>query len=766
MNARKWIAMLLFSLIATSSFTALAQQVRISGHVRDINSHQDIPSVNIYVKSSQVGTVTDQTGRFSLLVLGDAKTTKIVFQHVAFEILELSLDSLRSINVVYLQPRIIPLQGVEVSGEAIDRPEIQKDIPQTLAVVNAKDFEIRGYVDAGDLLRTDHSVQVEEDLSGKKTVAIRGGNADEVVVMYNGVKMNNVYDNVFDLSLIDLEDVQRFEIIKGSNTALYGPDAFSGVINIVPKTKLDYSLRFQQRVGTYRSGNWGLHVNPENLLWRSDRFNASYSYKRGGVERKFIDFDENGDSARLTNESTHHTASMSFSFDGHDNPRRGRSLNVMFIDTQVDYRNERDDETVGNKNRLYTAKFAADMSRFANYSVSMSYKELLEMQVIRTGTGFLDRSYDDNSIHFNAENTLDLGKVDWLFGYQYQRAELDFFDDRTGSNLQQIGLKSALLQREHHGLVSIAKLRNDVDAEFLQSFDLNLSVRHDFIKDTQKDAQFREADSGQRDQITAQANNDWRETIMKLSVGVNGLQNDFSLQAYMNFGTNVKFPTLFQQISLAEDPSLLTSRIGASANLAPEKNNSIELGAKLSRQIYDQPVIYGWSIDALYFQNHYDNKIVTVANVTSPVATYFSVPDASISGLELKPSAYLYKKKVTIGLGLSKYWISDKDVFPFKSDMKRTLSLIIDHAGYNFQALWFKEGEQIARLRQLDGQPVQVILPDYSNLDLHLSKTFTLFKIKLFANVSGRNLLNNQDLVLEGIALRDRRYYITVGSQF
>lgn len=766
MKVQKVVAVLIFVAIHLSAFAVVAQQNSISGVVRDINSHQDIPNVNVYIKDTQRGTTTDQTGRFSLSLTGDTEGTRIVFQHVAFEVFEMSLDSLRALSVVYLQPRIIPLQGVEVSGEAINRPEIQKDIPQALAIVNSKDFEIRGYVDAGDLLRTDHSVQVEEDLSGKKTVAIRGGNADEVVVMYNGVKMNNVYDNVFDLSLIDLEDVQRFEIIKGSNTALYGPDAFSGVINIVPKTKLDYSLRFQQRIGTYRSGNWGIHVNPENLLWNSDRFNASYSFKRGGVERNFVDFEEDGDRASLTNESTHHTASLGFSFDDGTGQRRGRDLNLMFIDTQLDYRNERDDETVENSNRLYTAKYTSDLSRYLNYSVSLSYKELLENQNIRTGTGFLDRTFDDNSIHFNADNTFELGKVSWLVGYQFQRAELDFFDDRVGGNLQQIGLKSALLTRQHHGLVSIAKLQNEVDAKFLHSFDLNFSVRHDFIKDEQDDAEFREADSGQRSQIVAQGQNDWRETIMKFSLGIAGLQNDYSLQAYLNFGKNVKFPTLFQQISLAEDVSLLTSRFGASTELDPEQNNSVEIGAELSRQIYDHPVIYGWRIEGLYFQNHYDNKIVTVANVTSPVATYFSVPDASISGFEVRPSVYMYKKKITLEIGLSKYWISDKDVFPFKSDMKRTFGLSIDHAGYNFQALWFKEGEQIARLRQLDGLPVEVILPDYANLDVHLSKTFSLFKIKLFANISGRNLLNSEDLVLEGIALRDRRYYITVGSQF
>ena len=114
-----------------------------------------------------------------------------------------------------MQPRVIQLQGIEVIGQnERQKIEISKDIPQTVALLDAKNFEIRGYVDAGDYLKTEHSVQVEEEISGKKTLSIRGGNADEVIVLYNGVKMNSSFDNLFDFSLIDLENLERFELIK------------------------------------------------------------------------------------------------------------------------------------------------------------------------------------------------------------------------------------------------------------------------------------------------------------------------------------------------------------------------------------------------------------------------------------------------------------------------------------------------------------------------------------------------------------------------
>ena len=146
---------------------------------------------------------------------------------------------------------------------------------------------------------------------------------------------------------------------------------------------------------------------------------------------------------------------------------------------------------------------------------------------------------------------------------------------------------------------------------------------------------------------------------------------------------------------------------------------------------------------------------------------YDNVPTARITGLEGNSSLFLIKKKVTLGVGLSRYFISDKNVFPFKSDFKGTLNLNIDHAGYALQIFLFKEGEQVALVRNANSSTFDEIpLRAYSNLDVHLSKKFEISKIKLFANASGRNLLRDDDTDLSGLTIRDRRFYLTVGAQY
>ncbi len=186
----------------------------------------------------------------------------------------------------------------------------------------------------------------------------------------------------------------------------------------------------------------------------------------------------------------------------------------------------------------------------------------------------------------------------------------------------------------------------------------------------------------------------------------------------------------------------------------------------VARELGKENNIFGWQVSGTFFQNQYDNKFRMFATPGIPIPFYDNVPNARISGFETKSSVFLYRKKITVELGLSRYFISEKAAFPFKSDFKSTVNFILDHAGYSLQVHWFREGEQTGWVRQQYSSFAEVNLPEYSNLDLHLSKTFSLLGFKLFINASGRNLLNKDEVVLQGLAIRDRRFYLTIGIQY
>ncbi len=730
------IIILIISLTLGSVF---AQEITINGKVRDTNTHFEIPSVNIFIKETQIGTISDFAGRFSLKIMNPDPELIVVFQHIGYDIQEISLDSVKQLQNIYLQPRVIPLPGLKIEAPG-ERIEIKKDLPQAVSVLESRNFEIRGFTDAGDFLRTDHSIQIEEDLSGKKTVAIRGGNPDEVVVLYNGIKLNSVFDNVFDLSLIDLEDLERFEIIKGSNTALYGSGALAGIINVVPKVQQDYRIRFQQRIGTYNSGNWGVH-----LYQPLKRLHASYSFKQGSTKRQFIG--ELTSNKQLENRTTHHTANLVYDFSKHNEESAKNTLGAMYIRSSLDYDNQKDLESLSNLNQIVSLRYEGDIYKLKNLTISSSYHQLDEVQnLIIDNAQYSNRKILNDSYYLNLEKCWEFRQFDLLFTYQFEDAELKFQDLSNNLDTQ--------LKRQHHGFGAIAKVHALSGSMFIPYFNFDLSMRHDRMRD--------EKMSGTSSSGFSQTDtHSWDETMLKFSSNVDGNSENIALNIYMNVGKNVKFPTLFQQIS---EP-LISGQPGTRPNLNPEKNSSMEIGLVVTKNVQNHPDIDGWQLSGNLFENYYENKFRSFYTPGIPVASYDNVQNAHISGLEMKSSAFLFRKKVTIELGLSRYFISEKAAFPFKYDRKATVDFKIDHSGYAFLFHLFKEGEQIGWVRQTLEGFVPIKLPSHTDIDLHLSKAFEFGKFKLKSNVSLRNLLNN-NVDMAGLALRDRRIYFTIGIQY
>ncbi len=710
-------------------------QTEIKAVVKDANSYRELGDVNVYIKGEKIGTVTDAGGHFSLKIPSHFTENEIVFRHISYKTLQVSVDALKSLKEVFLEPRIIQLPGLEVVGKGETyKLRIKQDIPLNVALVEAKSFDIRGYIDAGDVLKTEQSIQVDEDLSGKKTISLRGGNPDDVTVLYNGIRINNPYDNIFDFSAIDLENLERFEIIKGSNTALYGPDAFSGVINIVPQFESNHFLRAQYRMGTYDANNIGLHLY-QNLKTLS----ATVSYKKSRSERFFeesLEADNN-----LVNEGDHLSANLMW-YLGAEKENR---ISMMFIQSDQRYNNFRDDENLADKNTVTAISYHGQKGWSKNFDLDYSIHNLDESQQFSLMQNQFDRELRNTSHQLRLNKQIAFKTVHLLAGYHFETSDLSLNDERNAFSsvvLQDIGL-----QRKHHGAVAIAKLGGNTGSDFIQNFHIDFSTRYDRIHDNAK--------TGASD-----LQNEWESTVTKFAVEVEGLRSDLAMRFFLNSGSNIKFPTLSQQIS---NPYRITSQ--EQQGLEPEKVSSFELGFDISRELYDVEHISGWTMTATYFKNYYNDKFRSYTSPGSPLVFYDNIETAELGGIEGKVRAFFFRKKVTAELGVSKYSIPEKGAFPFKSELKRVMNLTFEHAGYSMLVHHFYESEQTGYIRNYSGRLTEVTLEPFSNLDIHLTKAFNLWKSKLYVNFSARNVIKSKDTILEGLAIRDRRFYITLGGE-
>ena len=736
----------------------LAEEIVLKGTVRHANTYREIPYVNIYVKNQMVGTSSNPDGSFVLTIAKMEDNLSIVFEHISFDTMQIALSQALKKERFYLIPRIIQSNTIAVEAER-DHSKIINDIPQPYSFISSKNFDMQGYVDAGDLLKNEQSVQIDEELSGKKTIAIRAGNPDDVIILYNGIKMNSVYDNVFDLSLINIEDIRHFEVIRGSNTSLYGPEAFSGVINIVPKMYKNYNVRFTQRIGTYASGDWNLQLN----YIFNNRLSVSYGYKQGSTKREYLDEIEN-DPIYLTNNIYNHSANLIYNLNsGDEGP--SSSIGLLFLQSGLDHENDKYNESLNNLNRMASIYYEGAIGILKHFSIAGAYQWYNRDQELIFDTGQINQKYRNKNLNLNIEKKLDLSELDIFFAYQYERGELDFEDNRDITSTRNIGIESGLFLRNKHGFASIFKFHVPTNSTFLKLADLDLSYRYDHVNNDQENIRIRPGIQPININFDPEnaGNNDWSESTLKFSSQLLAENRFFRINGYMNFGSNVKFPTLFQQISSPTSTGFYTQ--ANEPNLNPEKNRSLEVGTNLIQEMNDQSSINGWQLDFNFFKNYYDNKFRTYYSPGIPIAFYDNVHNADISGIESTAKLFMVERKITFDMGISKYFISEKAAFPFKSDFKYVINLFVDHAGYSFRAHGFYENEQTAWIRNTKNQFWEVALPGYSNLDLHLNKTIELMRLKVFLNLSARNIFDN-DTMLEGIAIRDRRYFITFGIQY
>ena len=424
-------------------FSLKAQDITLEGQVKDINTHQELSDVNIYIKGIPVGATTDVHGKFILKIRKPDSDMILVFDHVAYDTLQITLDEAFEKEEFFLTPNLLQTNRILVEAQKA-RSEVSKDLPQSLTILSSVDFVGKGYIDAGDLLRTDQSIQVEEDLSGKKTISLRGGNPEDVVVAYNGIKMNNNYDNVFDLSLINLDNVEQIEIIKGSNTALFGSDAFSGVVNIIPKIKPSYTARFIQKFGSYDNGDWSLSLNKSFL----DKLHLAYSQRQSGSKRPYAD---NKD--YLENNVTHHSASAIYELS--PNEDGFNTINAMYMYSKLGYDNNRLFESVKDINQIGSLRYSGSIGPVNLLNLSVAYQNLDNNQFITTNTGVFSRQLFNENYFLNLEKTFNYERFSLLTAYQYEDGALDFSEERNYMDGVPAGLERALLTRKKHGAVGI-----------------------------------------------------------------------------------------------------------------------------------------------------------------------------------------------------------------------------------------------------------------------------------------------------------------------
>ncbi|ACT94494.1 SusC/RagA family TonB-linked outer membrane protein [Dyadobacter fermentans] len=253
------VMIMLFAIAAHLSY---AQDHQVKGKVSSSADGTGIPGVNVQLKGTAVGTVTDADGSYAIDVKGTDAV--LVFSSIGLIKKEVTVGNQSTINVS-LEDDIKNLSEVVVTGYAAQR---KKDITGAVTVINPKELTSVPTASVTQMLQGRASgVTVGNDNSpgGGTMVRIRGFgsiNNNSPLYVIDGVPTQGT------LNQINPNDIESMQVLKDASAAsIYGARAANGVVIITTKKGKTGApnITFDFYTGTQRPGKMLDLLNTKEL---------------------------------------------------------------------------------------------------------------------------------------------------------------------------------------------------------------------------------------------------------------------------------------------------------------------------------------------------------------------------------------------------------------------------------------------------------------------------------------------------------------------
>ncbi len=284
MNTILRTAFLLFA-VSVITFSSQAQgnssDARLSGKLTDLSGY-GVGNVKITAQlesaaNAQVwSTVSSADGAYLLAV--PPGRYRIHFQHPSFAYRDFTLDLVAGENRTLDLRLEIERVSENVVVTANAQPLDLDHTPAPVDLIGRQEIEQRQAVSLPDLLSTQTGISLARTgtIGGFATIFVDGGNSSFTKVLIDGTPVN-LPGGDFIFSNLTLDNVDKVEIVHGAESAIYGSDAMSGVIQIVShqgSTRIPEVNLFSEG-GGFSSARGGAQVS--GLLNKFD-YSAAGSY--------------------------------------------------------------------------------------------------------------------------------------------------------------------------------------------------------------------------------------------------------------------------------------------------------------------------------------------------------------------------------------------------------------------------------------------------------------------------------------------------------
>jgi len=152
------------------------------------------------------------------------------------------------------------------------------NLTRSVIVITQKDIQKLPVNDIQDLLQYSAGVDIKQrGVDGVQAdVSIRGGSFEQTLILIDGIKVSDPQTGHHNLNIpFSINDIERVEILKGQGSRVHGPNAFSGVINIITK-KGNFKEFSLSAIG----GQNGYYSTAFSVSYPTDIIKSRFSFNR------------------------------------------------------------------------------------------------------------------------------------------------------------------------------------------------------------------------------------------------------------------------------------------------------------------------------------------------------------------------------------------------------------------------------------------------------------------------------------------------------
>ncbi|HTF18855.1 MAG TPA: TonB-dependent receptor [Chryseolinea sp.] len=258
-------------------------QTSISGKVADASTGEALAGVNIIVKGTVLGTISDTEGQFNLKAK-DAPPITLVFSYIGYATQEVPISQATTEALdIKLSEQTVLGQEVVISASRVEESILKS--PVTIEKIDLLAIRQSSSPDFYDALTNIKGVSANSGSLNMTSVNTRGfatiANV-RFVQWVDGMDTQAPLLNFPTGSIMALGelDAESMELIPGAASALYGPNAFNGILIMQSKSPFDYQgLSGQVKLGITSSDAGGRHPLGQYAIRYAKAFNNKFAFK-------------------------------------------------------------------------------------------------------------------------------------------------------------------------------------------------------------------------------------------------------------------------------------------------------------------------------------------------------------------------------------------------------------------------------------------------------------------------------------------------------